>query len=313
MTTREAIRLGGLPPIGAAVLTLGVFDGVHVGHRAILAATRAAAAEHGVRSVALVFDPPPDELLRPGTPVARLAPLEVNLERIEALDIDLVIPIHFDEPLRQLSADVFLEALAPAMDLRGLVMSRRSAFGRNRAGTAEQMQALGAAGGFAVTVVEPVEVDGEVASSTRVRAAISAGDIAAALRLGVSPYLAGTVVIGDGRGRELGFPTANLRFDYAPAMPANGIYAGRVTPALRGVPDAQPSLISVGTRPTFHVSGEVLAEVHLLDWDGDLYGVRLGVELVARLRDQRRFDGVDALVEQMRRDAEMGRAVLGMA
>lgn len=310
---RRTIGLGELPSVGPAVVTLGVFDGVHLGHRAILAATRAAATEHAARSVALVFDPPPDELLRPGTVVPRLAPLDVNLERIEALGIERVIPIRFDEPLRQLTAEAFLEALAPAIELRGLVMSRGSAFGRYRGGTAERMQALGLAGGFGVVVVEPIEVDGEAVSSTRVRTALGAGDPGAALRLGVSPYLVGTVVTGDRRGRELGFPTANLRFDYAPAMPSQGIYAGRATPAVRGVPDGQPSLISVGTRPTFHVHGEVLVEVHLLDWDGDLYGERLGVELVARLRDERRFDDVDALVEQMRRDAEMGRAVLGIA
>jgi riboflavin kinase/FMN adenylyltransferase len=119
-------------------------------------------------------------------------------------------------------------------------------------------------------------------------------------------------VVGDRRGRALGFPTANLRFDYAPAMPAEGIYAGRIAPGLRHVADAHPALVSIGTRPTFHTGDEVLVEVHLLDWDGDLYGARLGVELVGRLREQRRFDGVDALVEQMRQDAETGRAVLGM-
>ena len=103
------------------------------------------------------------------------------------------------------------------------------------------------------------------------------------------------------------------RFDYAPAMPSRGIYAGRIIPSARGVPDGHPSLISVGTRPTFHQHGELLVEVHLLDWDGDLYGERLGVELVARLRDELRFDGVESLVAQMRRDAAMGRAVLGIA
>lgn len=308
----RAPGLSELPRLGPAMVTLGVFDGVHLGHRAILAATREAAAQHGARSVALVFDPPPEELLRPGTVVPRLAPLEVNLARIRAQGIDHALPVRFDEPLRELTPEAFLVALSPAIELRGLAMSRRSAFGRNRGGTAERMKALGAQHGFAVVVVEPVEVDGAIVSSTRVRAAIGAGDLAGALRLGVAPYLAGTVVTGDRRGRELGFPTANLRFDYVPAMPALGIYAGRVAPAVRGASDEWPALISIGTRPTFHTDGEVLAEVHLLDWDGDLYGMRLGVELVARLRDERRFNDVDALVEQMRRDAEMGRAVLGM-
>lgn len=310
--TRGPIGLAELPAIGPAVVTLGVFDGVHLGHRAILASTRVAAVERQARSVALVFDPPPDELLRPGHLVPRLAPLEMNLSRIAALGIDHAIPVRFDEPLRQLTPEAFLGALAPAIELRGVAMSRSSAFGRHREGTAERMQALGAGSGYEVVVVEPVEVDGEAVSSTRVRAAIGAGDVAGALRLGASPYLAGTVVVGDRRGRELGFPTANLRFDYAPAMPAEGIYAGRITPGLRGVHDGHPALISIGTRPTFHTGDEVLVEVHLLDWDGDLYDARLGVELVERLRDQRRFDAVEALVEQMRHDAVAGRAVLGI-
>jgi riboflavin kinase/FMN adenylyltransferase len=128
----------------------------------------------------------------------------------------------------------------------------------------------------------------------------------------VTPYLEGTVVAGDRRGRELGFPTANLRSDYLPAMPANGIYAGRVTEAGSGVASGHPALISIGTRPTFHDGAAVLAEVHLLDFDGDLYGVRLGVELLTRLREQQRFPNADALVAQMRRDAIAGRAALGI-
>jgi len=289
---------------------MGVFDGVHLGHRTILEATRSAAAERDVRSVALVFDPPPDELLRPGSVVPRLAPLGRNVARIESLGIDDVLPVRFDDALRGLSAEAFLEALAPSIELRALVMSRDSAFGRDRAGTVVRMEQLGGPHGFALVVVEPVEVDGAVVSSTRIREAIAGGDLQAAQQLGVTPYLEGRVVAGDRRGRALGFPTANLRFGYAPAMPPLGIYAGRVTLADLAISPAQPSLISIGTRPTFHEQGEVLTEVHLLDFDGDLYGMRLGVELVARLRDERRFADVEALIEQMQRDAEMGRAAL---
>jgi riboflavin kinase/FMN adenylyltransferase len=310
MAPDRALALNELPAIGPAVVTLGVFDGVHLGHRAILEATRTAAAERDARSVALVFDPAPDETLR-GTLVPRLAPLDLNLSRIEALRIDRALPIRFDDALRELTEGAFLEAMQPAIELRGLAMSRGSAFGRDRGGTVERMQQLGADRGFAVIVVEPVEVDGAIISSTRVRESIASGDLAAALRLGVRPYLQGTVVSGDGRGRDLGFPTANLRFEYTPALPPLGIYAGRVVLAGRGVPPGQPSLISIGTRPTFHPGGDVLAEVHLLDFDGDLYGMQLGVDLVARLRDERRFNDVAALVEQMQRDAEMGRIVLG--
>jgi len=310
----EPRRLGlaDLPSIGRAVVAMGVFDGVHLGHRAILETTRDAAAGGGATSVALVFDPPPDELLRPGTQVARLAPLTTNLTRIEAL-VDRAIPVRFDEQLRELSAEAFLEALAPALSLDGLTMSSRSAFGRDRGGTAARMQELGAERGFSLRLVEPVEVAGSVVSSTRIRASITDGDVDAARAMGVVPYLEGVVVTGDRRGRELGFPTANLRFGYRPAMPALGIYAGRVTEAGPSVASGHPALISIGTRPTFHEGTEVLAEVHLLDFDGDLYGVRLGVQLLARLRDEQRFADASALVAQMQRDALRGRAVLGVA
>lgn len=311
MSERGAVKLADLPDIGRAVVTIGVFDGVHLGHRAILEATRDGAADGGMTSVALIFDPPPEEVLRPGTKVARLAPLVVNLARIEAL-VHRALPIRFDHEVRVLTPEAFLDALAPAIRVSGLVMSSRSAFGRDRAGTAARMQELGAERGFTVQLVEPVEIDGAVVSSTRIRAAVAAGDVEGAQALGVVPYLEGIVVAGDRRGRELGFPTANLQFAYRPAMPSLGIYAGRVTKAGAAVAAGHPSLISIGTRPTFHEGAEVLAEVHLLDFDGDLYGEQLGVELLVRLRDEQRFADADALVTQMQRDAENGRSVLGM-
>jgi riboflavin kinase / FMN adenylyltransferase len=309
----RAIGFDELPTMGPAVVTMGVFDGVHLGHRAILAATRDLAAEEGMPSVALVFDPPPEEVLRAGTRVSRLAPLAVNLKRIEAVGVTRTIPFHFDEQVRDLAAEEFLDALAPAITIGGLAMSVRSAFGRDRGGTPARAQELGAERGFAVRLVDPVEMAGDAVSSTRIRAAIANGNVEEAQELGVTPYLEGSVVVGDRRGRELGFPTANLRFDYVPAMPSLGVYAGRVTQAGSGVKAGHPALISIGTRPTFHDDAAVLAEVHLLDFDGDLYGELLGVELLARLRDEQRFPDADSLVAQMRRDAEAGRSVLGMS
>jgi riboflavin kinase / FMN adenylyltransferase len=311
MSDPGAFELADLPGIGRSVVTIGVFDGVHLGHRAILEATRDAAALGGMTSLALVFDPPPEEVLRPGTSVARLAPLAVNLARIEAL-VDRALPIRFDHGVRALTPEAFLDALTPPIQIGGLVMSSRSAFGRDRAGTAARMQELGADRGFTVRLVEPVEIDGAVVSSTRIRTAVAAGDVKGAQALGVVPYLEGIVVAGDRRGRELGFPTANLQFGYRPVMPSLGIYAGRLTKAGAAVLAGHPSLISIGTRPTFHDGAEVLAEVHLLDFEGDLYGEQLGVELLVRLRNEQRFANADALVTQMRLDAERGRALLGM-
>jgi len=312
MTANEPIELADLPAIGPAAVTMGVFDGVHLGHRAVLEATRRGASELGATSVALVFDPPPEQVLSGSAP-PRLAPLATNLARIEALGIDVAIPVHFDEGLRQLEAEAFIDALSPALAVRSLVMARGSAFGRERRGTVERMQQMGTSAGFEVLIVDPVEIGGTLVSSTRIRTLIGAGDLAGARQLGVEPYLEGTVVAGAGRGRELGFPTANLRFDYRPALPPLGIYAARVSSAVAGVEAGHPALLSIGTRPTFEASGETLAEAFLLDFDGDLYGAVLGVEIVGRLRDEERFANVDALVEQMRRDVEAGRAALARA
>jgi riboflavin kinase / FMN adenylyltransferase len=164
------------------------------------------------------------------------------------------------------------------------------------------MRELGSSSGFEVMVVEPLVMDGEVVSSTRIRGAIAAGDIGLARRLGRPARLEGRVVVGDRRGRSLGFPTANLAFDYAPAMPALGIYVGQVAVPERAVGAAHPALVSVGVRPTFHDEGKVLVEAYLLDFDGDLYGAELQLDLLERLRDERRFDAVPALVAQMKRD-----------
>ncbi len=300
-----------VPAIGQAALTMGVFDGVHRGHAALLEATRDAA--HSAASVALVFDPHPDEVVRPGVRVPRLAPLAVNLERIMAAGVDHAIPLRFDEALRSLPAEAFLDALAPSIMISTLTMTPETAFGRGRAGTLQRMRDLGAERGFAVVAVEPVVVEGAPVSSSRIRAALAEGDARdAANLLGRPAYLEGTVVRGDRRGHELGFPTANLDFDYLPALPALGIYLGSVAVAERGVGPAHPALVSVGVRPTFHQHGRVLVEVYLLDWDGDLYGTRLQLELLERLREERRFDGADALIGQMQLDEAEARRRLGI-
>jgi riboflavin kinase/FMN adenylyltransferase len=299
----EVHPIGQLPRVGPAVITMGVFDGVHRGHALLIEATRSAAAAAGARSVALVFDPHPEEVLRPEVPVARLAPLRENIARITQLGIDDVLPLRFDHGVRALGPDEFLSALAPAIDLRGLVMTTESAFGRDRAGTVLRMREIGAEQGFLVTTVEPLEAGGQRISSSRIRALIAAGDIEAARELlGHAPTLVGRVVRGDGRGRELGFPTANLAFDYRPALPSLGIYLGLVSVPERGVGPEHAALVSIGVRPTFHDEGALLVEVYLLDWGGDLYGAERRLDLLGRLRDERRFDDVKALVGQMRAD-----------
>jgi riboflavin kinase/FMN adenylyltransferase len=301
-----------LPAIGPAVVTLGVFDGVHAGHRHLVDATVRAAKTELAASVALVFSPHPDEVIRPGASVPRLLPPPMTLDRLRSAGIDHALEVHFDDGVRSLAPEDFLAGLEPSIDLRALVMSRDSAFGRARAGTLERVAEIGRSHGFAAIGVEPLLLDGEPVSSSRIREALAAGDVERAARhLLAPPFLRGLVVHGDRRGHELGFPTANLEFDYVPALPALGIYLGRVTVPARGVGPGHPALVSVGVRPTFHDDGRVLVEAYLLDWDGDLYDATLEVELLDRLREERRFDSVEALVAQMRRDEADARQRIG--
>ncbi|MBW3613156.1 MAG: bifunctional riboflavin kinase/FMN adenylyltransferase [Chloroflexi bacterium] len=305
-----AVELGRLPPIGPAVVTLGVFDGVHLGHRQVLTATAEAARRHDAAPVALVFSPHPDEVLRPGTEVPRLLPPALTLERIGALGIR-PLEVRFDDALRSCTPEDFLGRLGPALDLRAVTMTRDSAFGKGRAGTLDRVRQIGAEAGFEAIGVEPAAADGAPVSSSRIRSLLAAGDVGATTRLLAGPpLLRGTVVHGDRRGRLLGYPTANLRFDYRAAMPALGIYLGRVHVPARDVGPGHPALVSVGVRPTFEDDGRVLVEAFLLDWDGDLYDAELDVELVARLRDELRFESAEALVEQMRRDEEDARRLV---
>ncbi|HEX2220938.1 MAG TPA: riboflavin biosynthesis protein RibF [Candidatus Limnocylindria bacterium] len=302
MTTALETGVGELRALGPAAIAMGVFDGVHLGHRALLVATREAAGRNAAAPVALVFDPHPDEVVRPGVSVARLAPLPRNLDEIERAGVHAV-PVHFDERLRTMAPEEFLDALRPALVASALVMTPDTAFGRGRSGTPERMRSLGAERGFSVELTELVLHGGAPISSSRIRRHLADGDLAeATAMLGRRPELVGTVIHGDGRGRQLCFPTANLAFDYVPALPALGIYLGFCGAPGRGLPAARPALVSVGVRPTFHREGRVLVEAYVLDWDGDLYGADLRVEIGERLREERRFDSVDALVEQMRRD-----------
>lgn len=307
-----ATGLENMPAIGPAVVTLGVFDGVHLGHRHVLEATRLAAQERDATSVAIVFSPHPDEVIRPGTVVDRLLPPEVTLKRITEAGVDRALELRFDAALQELEPEDFLAALSPALELRGITMTPHSTFGRARAGTLERIAEIGAEQGWDCIAVAPLPIGQEVVSSSRIRRALREGRVEVAeAMLGAAPLLRGTVVHGDERGRLLGFPTANLAFDYHPALPALGIYLGRVHVPERRVGPAHPALVSVGVRPTFHDDGRVLVEVYLLDWDGDLYDATLDLELGARLREERRFATTDALVEQMRADEGEARRLLG--
>jgi len=292
-----------------ASICIGVFDGVHRGHRRLLAATRVDAEARGIQAVAIVLDPPPVEVLQPGTEVERLGPVAETMDRIEAFGVQARV-IGFDERVRDQTPAEFLDGLLPAVRVRSVVVTSGSAFGRDRSGTVEHLRNLSAEAGFAVVVVDP-EVDGGVISSTRIRRELAAGQVGEAARLlGRPPAVAGTVIHGNGRGRGLGYPTANLAFSYRPALPAVGIYLGSAEPVDGGPRDA---LISVGRRPTFGSDSEVLVEAHVLDWDGNLYDADLSVAFTNRLRDEQRFDSVTDLVAQMHRDEADARRLLAGA
>lgn len=297
-------RIAAREPMRPVAVVLGVFDGVHRGHGALLSAVREAGAARGAWPVALVFDPPPIEVIRPGHAVERLAPLSENLGRIRDAGVE-AIPIRFDTAVREMPPEAFLDALAPGLQTVAIVMTPDTAFGRDRAGTPQRLTAVGPARGFEVVVIEPEMDDGPI-SSSRIRRVLAEGNVPDVIRLlGRRPALTGEVVRGDGRGKELGYPTANLAFRYNPALPSLGIYAG-----LAGGPSTTGALVSVGRRPTFHDDGDVVVEAHLLDWSGDLYGQPLRLELVERLRDERRFESAAELTAQMRHDEVRARAAL---
>lgn len=295
------------------VATLGVFDGVHRGHRAVLGATVRAAAKLRAESVAITFDPHPEQVLRGSSPPLACDGAE-RLERITATGIGHIVVQPFDRAFSEQRAEEFVDRLRRGRDLAGLVMSAESAFGHDREGTAATLRRLAADEGWALIEVPTLERAGGRVSSGRIRTLIEAGRLSQAAALLGRPYaVIGRVVHGDARGRTLGFPTANLDFPADVALPPNGIYAVRVSwegESVLAPRHRADGVASLGVRPTFG-GGRRLLEVHLLDFDGDLYGKALRVEFVKRQRGEKRFASVESLVEQMERDRERARELLG--
>jgi len=299
---------------GPVALTIGVCDGVHRGHQRLICETAAIAAAHSSLPVLLTFWPHPAAVLRPDTEILYLNTLDERLERLAALDLlaaTIVMP--FTAQTASTSAAAFLDRLRHTLDIRALVMGANFAFGRGREGTLHFLRVYGQQQGIDVISVPLVQDQHSPISSTRIRVLLGAGDIASANRLlGYAYSLRGTVVKGDQRGREIGFPTANLALDPAKLVPANGVYAARAWESTeQRVYDAA---MNIGVRPTFDGLRRTI-EVHLLDTEQessalDLYGHTLIVELIARLRPERRFPSIDALRDQLRVDVEAARSLL---
>jgi riboflavin kinase / FMN adenylyltransferase len=297
---------GPLCPNGS-VVCIGAFDGLHIGHRALVGHAVARARALGVPAVALSFEPLPREFFAGGASPPRLQLPRMKLGELRRLGIDRVGLLRFNTALAGLSPEDFVQRLLIArLQAREVWVGPDFRFGRARTGNFALLQRMGAELGFVAETIAPVELDGAPVSSTRIRAALQGGDFANAARLLGKPYsIAGRVVHGKQLGRTLGYPTANLRFaNKTPAL--RGIYATWV----HGV-TAQPwpSVSSFGTRPT--VDGkEPLLEAHLFDFDGDLYGKLIEIEFVARLRDEEKFPDLPTLVVQMDRDAAQARQIL---
>ncbi|MEV0561340.1 bifunctional riboflavin kinase/FAD synthetase [Dactylosporangium sp. NPDC050588] len=294
---------------GRAVTTIGVFDGVHRGHQQVIGHVVKRAGELGVQSVVLTFDPHPSEVVRPGSHPAVLSEPSRKAELIEALGVDVLCVIPFTVEYSHLSPEAFVhDALVEHLHTALVVVGENFRFGHKAAGDLQLLHRLGRTFGFGVEGAPLVADEGTVFSSTYIRACVDAGDVVAAARaLGRPHRVEGVVVRGDQRGRELGFPTANLLTAPNTAVPADGIYAAWVTRDRDGEP--HPAAVSIGTNPTF--SGkERRVESFLLDFAGDLYGERIAVDFVERLREQRVYTGVEPLVEQIHDDVAQARRVL---
>jgi riboflavin kinase/FMN adenylyltransferase len=301
------------PPEGT-VVTIGAYDGVHLGHRSVIRLVRRRAAERGLRSAVVTFDRHPASVVRPESAPRLLTDLEQKLELLADTGIDYCLVIAFDEARSRESADDFVkEVLVDCLNAADVVVGEDFHFGHRRAGNVPLLRRLGGELGFQVEGIELVGESGpgggQALSSTRIRRALVEGDLDLANRLLGRDYeVRGVVALGDKRGRELGFPTANVSVPGDILLPADGIYAGWFE---RPDGSVHASAISLGRRPTFYVEAHVsLLEAHLLDFDGDLYGEHAKVRFVVRLRDEVRFDSVEALVEQIGRDVEQARELL---
>jgi len=296
---------------GRCVVTIGVFDGVHRGHQVIIGRAVEAARAAGLPSVVLTFDPHPSEVVRPGSHPPVLTSVRRKAELLEGLGVDVLCVLPFTIEFSRLGPDEFVHrVLVEHLHAAAVVVGDNFRFGHKAAGDLSVLRNLGGRFGF-TTVGVPIVGgdDGQLTySSTFIRSCIDAGDVAAAGRvLGRDHRLEGVVVRGDMRGRELGYPTANLESSGRAAVPADGIYAGRLIH--RGRPRA--AAISIGTNPTFE-GRERRVEAYVLDFDGDLYGEHVALEFVDRLRGTERFDDVGALISQMADDVERTRRLVSL-
>jgi len=301
-------ELANIAPQGETILTIGVFDGVHAGHRYLLKKMQQRAAEKSLLSGVVTFSPHPQSVLHPNKQLPCLSNLEDRVTAFRELGINIVAVLTFTPKVARLSAHDFVSLVKKQLRMRSIIVGPDFALGRSREGNINLLRALGHEMKFSVEVIPPYTINGQVVSSTLIRQALIQGNMRKVDRLiGHYFYLRGKVITSDKRGRTLGFPTANLDIPTtsAQALPGNGIYA-----TIAQVDGKQfPSATNIGIRPTFG-EGERMVETHLLNYQGDLYDKEIRVEFVQKLRDEQRFSSSEELKTQIEKDVQEVKAIL---
>jgi len=299
-------ELASVTPQGETLLTIGVFDGVHAGHRYLLKKLQERAAERNLLSGVVTFSPHPQSVLHPRSQLPWLTSLEDRVGAFRKLGVNIVSVLTFTPKVARLSAQEFISLIKKNLGMRGILVGPDFALGKGKEGNIDLLRSLGCEMGFSVDVIPPFKINGEIVSSTLIRRALAEGDMGKVKNLmGRYFYLEGKVITSEKRGRVLGFPTANLDIKPQQALPENGIYA-----AIAQVEGGHfPSATNVGIRPTFG-TGEEMVETHLLNYKGDLYGKDMRVEFVQKLRDEERFSSSEELKTQIEKDIREVEAIL---
>ena len=295
-----------LPP-KETLLTIGVFDGVHLGHKFLISKLVSLAAQQNLLSCVITFRQHPRDLLSPKTKLLYLSTLPEREQLLKNEGVDIVVALSFNRELAKLSARQFVSLLQKHLKMRGLVIGPDFTLGRDREGDAALLRSLGEEMGFSVTIVAPKTIDGEVASSTVIRQALADGNMEKVTRLLGRPFsLLGKVTHGEHRGTGIGFPTVNLTVDAKMALPPDGVYATR---AYIGEQEFQ-AMTNIGRRPTFGDNKERTIESFILNYNQEIYDKEVKIEIIQRLRDEKHFDSIDELKTQIAEDVKRGTAIL---
>lgn len=292
-----------------SIITLGTFDGLHLGHQQIVESVIQKSKQSKSRSFLLTFDPHPRKVIPGRNDVKLLSTLEEKILILEKLGLENLLVIKFTEEFSKQSPEQFVEKyLVNGTGIKEIVIGYDHHFGKGRGGDFELLQSFGQKFNFDVSIVPEFSVDGETVSSTKIRNALLAGEVSKAGKmLGRNYSFKGIIVRGDGRGKKLGFPTANISIDSEDKLiPAKGIYAGECI--VEG--EKHYGLLSLGSRPTFHKDGEVIPEFYIFDFERDIYDKVMQVNMVEKIRDEKKFNSVDELISQMKNDEEIGKEIL---